>query len=214
MDYDIAVIGAGSGGLTVAIGLARAGKRVALIERHKIGGDCTNYGCIPSKALLDIARSGKHTVLSGLAAVRARRQVIQDEETPQALESYGLSMILGSAKFTDSHTLSITPSDYSLLNQEPSKKEAKKQPQKQLNAAFSITASRIVLATGAHSRTIEINGVTSSDILTNAEIFEQIVDIPHLVIIGGGYIGCELAEAFAGLGSKVTIIQRADRLIP
>jgi pyruvate/2-oxoglutarate dehydrogenase complex dihydrolipoamide dehydrogenase (E3) component/uncharacterized membrane protein YdjX (TVP38/TMEM64 family) len=197
MDYDIAVIGAGSWGLTVAIGLARTGKRVALVERHKIGGDCTNYGCVPSKALLDIARSGKHTVISGLAAARARRQLIQDEETPEALELHGLSMKIGDAQFVDPHTLAIS----SWVGQ--SRK-----------STTSVTAAHIVLATGAHSRTVEIDGVNPSDVLSNTEIFEQTIELPHLIIIGGGYIGCELAEAFAGLGSNVTIVQRADRLIP
>ncbi len=188
MKYDIIVIGAGSGGLTVAIGLAKAGKKVALIERGLIGGDCTNFGCIPSKALLDIAHSGKYTFLTGMAEMRRRRSEFQDEETPEKIASYGMEVIQGNASFVDPHTIQV--------------------------GTTTLTSKYIILATGSHASHIDIPGVTAEDLLSNTSIFEIDFDLKDLVIIGGGYIGCELAEAFAGLGVKVTLIQRGSRILP
>jgi len=191
-DYDIAVIGAGSGGLTVAFGLAGAGKKVALIEWGPIGGDCTNFGCVPSKALIDISKHSPEIWLQkALQEVRSRRQVIQDEETVEKVESHGPKVFQGYASFVDDHTLSISDTKKS-----------------------KITAKNIVVSTWSSAMKIDIPGVESTDILTNHEIFEQTEDIHDLIIIGGGYIGCELAESIAALWVRVHLIQRNDHLIP
>ncbi len=187
--YDIIVLWAGSGWLTVALGLAAAWKKVALIEQWKIGGDCTNYGCIPSKALIDIAKSGEYPFSEAMTETRKRRKGIQDEETPEKIAAHGITVIAWSGSFKDSHTISI-------------------------DGEKEITAKYIVISTGSHANTLEFPGVDSDDILTNETIFEITEDMKNLVIIGGGYIGCELAEAFANLWVQVTIIQRNNRLIP
>lgn len=191
-DYDIAVIGSGSGWLTVAFGLAGAGKKVALIEKGLIWGDCTNFGCVPSKALIDIS---KHQPGIGfkkaMEQVRDRRQIIQDEETVDKVESHGPKVFEGFGSFIDEHTLQIT--------------WEKKQ---------KISADKIIIATGSRARSLEIQGVDDKDILTNHEIFEQTSDIKKLVVIGGGYIGCELAESIAALWVEVHLVQRNQNLIP
>ena len=190
-DYDVAVVGAGSGWLTVALGLAKQ-KRVVLIEGGPIGGDCTNFWCVPSKALIDIA---KHNPEMGfqkaMKEVRDRRQMIQDEETVEKIESHGLKVLEWYAGFVDEHTLHIEWKDHS-----------------------HISAEKIVLATGSSARSLEIEGVASEDILTNHEIFEQTEDIKKLIVVGGGYIGCELAESIATLWVEVHLVQRNKYLIP
>ncbi|NDK09400.1 FAD-dependent oxidoreductase [Candidatus Gracilibacteria bacterium] len=191
-DFDVAVIGAGSGGLTVAFGLAAAGKTVALIEKGKMGGDCTNYGCIPSKALIDIAKSGKYKSLKdALVEVRARRKIIQDEETVDKIEGHGVTVFESRAFFHHEHCI--------ILEDCKSKE---------------ISAEYIVIATGSSAMKLNIDGVDKKDILTNKTIFEQQDEIKKLVIIGGGYIGCELAESISAVGTEVSIIQRNTDLIP
>jgi len=191
-DYDIAVVGAGSGGLTVAFWLAAAGKKVALIEGGLIGGDCTNFGCVPSKALIDIAKSGQYNSLkSALKEVRKRRQLIQDEETVDKIESHGLKVIEWYASFVDDHTLHVEWAHHT-----------------------HISASNIVLSTGSHAMTIDIPWVDQADILTNETVFEQTEDIQNMIVIWGGYIGSELAESIAAVWTTVHLIQRNIRLIP
>ena len=191
-DFDVAVVGAGSGGLTVAFWLSASGKKVALIEKWLIGGDCTNYGCVPSKALIDIAASGKYdTLKDALVEVRERRKIIQDEETPEKVESHGPKVFQGKASFVDEHTLHIDGGDHE-----------------------HIRAEKIVLATGSHASSIDIPWAEQKDILTNTTIFEQTDDIKKLVVIGGWYIGSELAQAVSKLWVEVHIVQRNARLIP
>ncbi len=191
-DYDIIVVGAGSGWLTVAFWLAAAGKKVALVEGGPIGGDCTNFWCIPSKALIDVAKSGQYSSLKkALKEVRKRRQVIQDEETVEKVESHGLKVIQWYASFVDEHTLHTEWQDH-----------------------VHISAEKIILATGSHAMTLSIPGVSPEDILTNETIFEQTEDIENMVVIWGWYIGSELAESIATLWVKTRLVQRNTRLIP
>jgi len=206
-DYDVAVIGAGSGWLTVALGLAGAGKKVALIEKGLIWGDCTNFGCVPSKALIDISKDNspfekgstwgtkgrdlKWDFKSAMQEVRNRRKIIQDEETVEKIESYGLKVFQWLARFKNYHTLNIIASKN-----------------------CQITAKKIVIASWSRAKKIELPGVQSEDILTNEEIFEQTDNIKNLVIIWGGYIGCELAESIAELWVTVHLVQRNKDLVP
>ncbi|MDP2090448.1 MAG: FAD-dependent oxidoreductase [Candidatus Gracilibacteria bacterium] len=190
-NFDVIVIGSGSGGLTVSIGLANAGKKVALIEKGLIGGDCTNFGCVPSKAFIDLAKNNHEglSVKQVLEKVRTRRKIIQDEETPEKIEKYGIKVFYGFASFKDKNTILI-------------------------DGKNEITAKNIIISTGSHANLINIDGVNKKDFLTNETIFEIEEEIKDLIVIGGGYIGCELSEAFANLGVKVTIIQRNKYLIP
>ena len=189
-DYDIAVIWAWSWGLTVSIWLASAWKKVVLIERWLIGWDCTNFGCVPSKAFIDIAKSWKYTsVKEALEKVRERRKVIQDEETIEHIEKYWMKIIKWFASFKDKNTLLI-------------------------DGKNEITAKNIVLSTWSHAMTLDIEWLKKEDILTNENVFELEENINDLVVIWWGYIWSELAECFVNLWIKVSIIQRNISLIP
>ena len=120
--------------------------------------------------------------------MRRRRKEFQDEETPEKIESYGIKVYTGNVQFIGTHSVAV---DGKVL-----------------------TGKHIVIATGSHSTKLEIPGLSPQDLLSNTSIFEIDFDLQHLVIIGGGYIGCELAEAFAGLGVKVTLVQRGSRILP
>jgi len=189
-DYDVIVIGSWSGGLTVSIWLASAWKKVALVEKWLIWWDCTNTWCVPSKAFIDIAKSGKYkSVKEILEKVRERRKIIQDEETIDKIESYGMKIFKGFASFEDKNTISV-------------------------DWKQKITAKNIVLSTGSSARIFPIEGIDKKEMLTNENVFELKDDIKDLVVMWWGYIWCELAESFANSRVRVTIIQRNERLIP
>jgi len=206
-DYDIAVVGAGSWGLTVALGLAGAGKKVALIEKWLIWGDCTNFGCVPSKALIDIAKHNPELGFKkAMSEVRARRQIIQDEETVEKIEAHGLKVLRGTASFVNDHTLQVLESWMQPLSLEKGEDSGE--------SWANVTARKIILSTGSRAAMIPLEWVDEDDILTNETIFEQSWDIKKLVIIGGGYIGCEMAESIASLWVEVHLVQRNTHLIP
>ncbi len=146
---------------------------------------------------------GRWGLKEALVEVRERRQEIQDEETVEKIEKYGMDIIQGFASFKNKNTLAIIPTNTS---PQPS-------PLKGEGVAI-ISAKKIVISTGSHPKVYPIEGIDSKDFLTNETIFEQTDDIKDLVVIGGGYIGCEMAESLASLGVKVTIIQRNICLIP
>lgn len=202
--YDLAIIGAGSAGLTAARFAARLGKRVALIEANRVGGDCTWTGCVPSKALLHAARVA-HTVRNGhrygisagdpaidFPAVMARvRDVIAQiyaAESPDALRSEGIDVIESPAEFVDGRTLSA--------------------------GGAAVTARRFLICTGASPFVPPIPGLVDTPYLTY-ESFWQLESLPHrMIVVGGGPIGCELAQACQRLGSQVTLIEALDRILP
>jgi pyruvate/2-oxoglutarate dehydrogenase complex dihydrolipoamide dehydrogenase (E3) component/uncharacterized membrane protein YdjX (TVP38/TMEM64 family) len=177
------VIGAWSGGLTVALGLASTGKKVLMIERGLIGWDCTNYGCVPSKTLIhadgDIAES--------LSSARHIRDEFRDEETRENFESKypHLTIVEWSASFINTHTIQVSGVEYSAKN--------------------------IVIATGSDPRIMEIEWVPVDRILTNRTIFD-VENIEKLVIVGWGFIAIEMALAFARRDVGVTMLVRSDRL--
>ena len=202
--YDIAIIGAGSAGLTAARFAARLGKRVALIEANRVGGDCTWTGCVPSKALLHAAKVA-HTVRNAsrygitakdqhidFGAVMGRVKGAVDEvyaqESPETLRAEGVDVLEGRAEFQDARTLAIG-------NQE-------------------VSARRFLICTGATPFVPPIPGLEDTPYLTY-ETFWDLAALPdRLVVIGGGPIGCELAQACQRLGSRVTLVEGADRLLP
>lgn len=188
-DFDVIVIGAWSGGLTVANGLVGVGKKVALVEKWSIGGDCTNYWCIPSKAFLDISRNlSWEWIQKILQEVRKRRKKIQDEETPEIVRSTGIHLYQWAAKMVSKNEVEI--------------------------GSTKISWRYIVIATGSRAQWMEIPWVAQTDILDNKSIFELEEPIKDIVIIGGGYIWCELAEAFQLSWVQVHLIQRNTFLIP
>jgi len=197
MNYDAVVIGAGSGGLSSAVGLAKVGNSVLLIEREEMGGECTNSGCVPSKALLHHAKSyylarqiaGQTTASenyrqAAFAYVRTKISEILAEETPEHFEKLGITVLKGEASFTSKTAVTVKGQSY--------------------------TFKKAIIATGSSPRHLTVDGLPEDKTLSNQNLF-QIETIPnHLLIIGGGPIGLEMGQAFAYLGSRVTIIERGE----
>lgn len=185
------VIGAGSGGLTVAIGLARTGKKVALIEKSPhLGGECTNSGCIPSKALIHAAKTklGRDSFRYVWSIINQ----IREEESPAALEKQGVTVLKGTASFVSKDEIDVTSTD---------------------GHTQTITADHIVISTGSSPQIIDIPGLPNEKLHTNETIF-SINEIPKtLIVIGAGPVGCELAMAFAQLGSTVHIVYRGTGIL-
>jgi dihydrolipoamide dehydrogenase len=183
--FSTIVIGAGSGGMTAAIGLAGLGRKVALIEGHHVGGDCTNVGCVPSKTLIHLAKNFKPGMNADevLQEVICKRDALRNKETEEVEHLENLTFIRGMATFAAPKKLSITGN----------------------GIRRELTADNIVIATGAHPRMIDIPGLPEEMILTNESLFD-ITNLPrHLVIVGAGVIALEMAFAFQKLGSKVTM---------
>ncbi len=191
-NFHTIVIGAGSGGLTVAYGLASIGRRVALIEAHHVGGDCTNVGCIPSKTLIHLAQQCDGDGTAALARVRQKRDALRAKETQEFGAVANLSLIFGRARIIAPHQVAVAPSD---------------------GGERILTARHIVIATGARPRLLTVPGLPAERALTNERIFEIDHTPQHLAIIGGGAIGVELAFAFRNLGSRVSIIDIAPRVV-
>jgi pyruvate/2-oxoglutarate dehydrogenase complex dihydrolipoamide dehydrogenase (E3) component len=193
--FKYVVIGSGSGGLTIAIGLANLGKQVALIEANHVGGDCTNVGCIPSKTLINLAKEFRRgdDVNAVLREVIKKRDALRDKETEEIQNFPNIQFIQGHASFSGEKELIVV---------EPDGNEQQ------------IKAENIIIATGARPRLLQIPGLPQEKTLTNESIFD-IAQLPrHLVIMGAGIIAVELAVAFRKLGSKVTLIALDGRVLP
>lgn len=202
--FDIIVIGAGSGGLNVASFMNAAGFRVLLIDKNEasIGGDCLNFGCIPSKALIHVARQiyeGKQAEQFGfiqngtldiqkvMAYVRKAQETIREHENAEYFRDKGMTVVLGEASFCGRHEVIVNGEVYS--------------------------AKKIVLATGSRPRNLVLPGIETATVYTNETIF-LIDTLPKkLVFIGGGPISVELGQAFARLGSQVTIVSTGKRIL-
>jgi pyruvate/2-oxoglutarate dehydrogenase complex dihydrolipoamide dehydrogenase (E3) component len=199
---DLCVIGAGSGGLSVAAAAAAFGVPVVLIEKGKMGGDCLNYGCVPSKALIAAAKhaaSFAHAAEFGLASTRPRVNfpqvrehvhgviaAIAPNDSKQRFTALGVQVIEGAAHFTDPSTVAV--------------------------GDVRIKARRFVIATGSSPAIPPIPGLADTPYLTNETIFDLLVCPRHLMVIGAGSIGVELAQAFRRLGAEVTVIEAATPL--
>ena len=199
--HDVIVVGAGAAGLTAAGGCARLGLRVALIERDRMGGECLNTGCVPSKALLAAAHRAQAMRGCALgvtgagpavdwAAVRAHVQgaiaAIAPHDAEERFAAWGVEVIRGDASLTGRHSLQV--------------------------GRRTLSAPRIVLATGSDPAVPAIPGLTGIPFLTNETLFAVDVLPSHLVVLGGGAIGVEMAQAFRRLGSAVTLLDRATVL--
>lgn len=196
-DYDIVVIGAGAAGLSVTAGAAQLGQRVLLIERHRMGGDCLNSGCVPSKALLAAGHSLRAIRAAGRfgidapdpavswAAVRAHvHDVIASIAPVDSVERYqglGATVRLGEARFVAPNAIVVD--------------------------GQRITARRFVVAAGSRAVVPPIEGLAEAGYWTNETLFDLTERPDHLLILGGGPIGLEMADAFAGLGCRVTLIE-------
>ena len=208
--YNIVVIGAGSGGLTVAAGAAGLGARVALIEKHKMGGDCLNYGCVPSKALLRAAKAVHHVreaprfnvrntsdpgpqdAKAIMDYVRSCQAHIAPHDSVERFEGLGVEV------FVD-HGGGVIRS--------PNQVEVG-------STGRILDTKQIVVATGSRARLPEIPGLTEAGFLTNETIFDVETLPPRFLVMGGGPIGTELGQAFSRLGSKVTIVSSREHICP
>ncbi len=190
--YTTTVIGAGSGGMTVAIGLAALGKPVALIEGLHVGGDCTNVGCVPSKTLIHLAKEFSPGMDPDevLREVIRKRDALRDKETEEVQEMENLTFIQGMAKFSGPKTLEVTAPNGSIRQ---------------------ITADNIVISTGARPRLLDIPGLPEERTLTNVSLFDLTNAPQHIAIVGTGIIALELGFAFHKLGIQVTMFALDDR---
>jgi len=202
--YNLVVIGGGTAGLVTAGGAATLGARVALVEKHLLGGDCLNTGCVPSKCLLRSARAFtdiKKAEQLGLqvtgdvrvdfpaimARMRSIRAHISHHDSVQRMNDLGVDIYFGEASFADSNTIVVGDT----------------------NLAFQ----KAVIATGGRPAEPEIEGLRDVGYLTSDDVFNLAQCPSRFAVIGGGPIGCELAQAFARFGSKVTLLHNKDRLL-
>jgi len=185
--YHLAIVGAGPAGLIAAIGAAGLGANVALIERHTMGGDCLNVGCVPSKCLLDYSKKHPGDFDGAFSWVREVRAGIAPHDSVSRYTELGVDVFLGDAKFADDGTLDV--------------------------GGTRINARKYALCTGASAMVPPIPGLKESDPLTNENVFDLQEKPKSISVLGGGPIGCELAQAFARLGVEVHLFELADRVL-
>lgn len=202
ISVDFCIIGAGSGGLSLAAAAAAFGQKVVLIEKHKMGGDCLNYGCVPSKALIAAGKRAhimRTSAPFGIQPVEPRVdprgvhehvhsviEAIAPNDFVERFTGLGVRVITAAARFVDKETVAA--------------------------GEHLIKARYFVVATGSAPVVPPIPGLADVPYFTNETIFDNAVKLPHLIVIGGGPIGLELAQAHARLGSKVTVIEGAKAL--
>ena len=213
-DYDLIVIGGGAAGLVAATGAAVLGAKTALIEKNKLGGDCTWYGCIPSKSLLksaqvfSIAKRFKEFGISAgtqntydpslvMSHVREVVKKISTHHPAEVFEKRGIKVLFGSPKFIDQNTIEFSAKGGSASGGKGEK----------------ISAKRFIISSGSHPMVPSIAGLKDINCLTNENVFDLEVLPKSLAVLGGGPIGMELSLAFARLGVEVSIIEMFDRLM-
>jgi len=199
LEFDVCVIGAGSGGLSVAAGASQMGARTALIERAAMGGDCLNTGCVPSKALLAAGHAAQAIRTSGRFGVNGAEPKIDFAKVHAHVHG-----VIGA----------IAPNDsvarFSGLGVHVIEAEGKFTGPREVEAGgTTIRAKRFVVATGSRAGVPPIEGLDETPFLTNESIFERTAAPEHLVVIGGGPIGLEMAQAHRRLGARVTVIEMA-----
>lgn len=182
---DLCVIGAGSGGLSVAAGASQLGASVVLIEQGRMGGECLNTGCVPSKALLAAAARGADFAQAHVH-VRAVIDEIAPQDSEERFEGLGVRVIREQARFSGPRTV--------------------------LAGDRTIRARRFVLATGSQPAVPPVPGLAEVPYLTNETVFDARPEPEHLIVLGAGPVGIELAQAFGRLGARVSVVDR-DRLL-
>ena len=197
--YNLVVIGGGTAGLVCAAGAAGLGARVALVERHLMGGDCLNYGCVPSKAVIRSSRiaadlraadrfgvkvpAGSEVDFPAvMERMRRLRAQISQHDSAQRLRSLGVDVFLGEARFTGARTVEV--------------------------AGQTLNFKKAVVATGGRPVQPSVPGMGEAGFLTNETVFSLTERPPRLVVIGGGPIGCEFAQAFQRLGCQVSLLHK------
>ncbi|BAW95204.1 mercuric reductase [[Synechococcus] sp. NIES-970] len=204
VDFDIVVIGGGSGGLVVASAAAQLNAKVALVEKNRLGGDCLWSGCVPSKSFLHAAKVA-HQVRQarqvGICAeapeinfpevighVQKAIATIEPHDSPERFRELGVEVIFGEGRFLNETTF--------LVN------------------GRKLTARAFVVATGSRATIPAIEGLEAVDFITNEQVFSLAEQPKSLAVIGAGPMGCELGQAFHRLGTEVTLITGGDRLLP
>lgn len=201
--YDLIILGGGPAGLVAASSAAGLGARTALIERHLLGGDCLNVGCIPSKALLAAANAAhavRHAARFGIhssppvvdfpevmARMRNLRATIAPHDSARRFQELGVDVFLGHGRFASPDTIEV--------------------------GGRELCFRRALIATGARPSLPNVPGLAQAGVLTNENVFNLTTLPRHLVVLGSGPIACELAQAFRRLGSEVTLLARRDRLL-
>ena len=203
--YNLVVVGAGTAGLVTAAVAAGLGARVALVERHLMGGDCLNVGCVPSKGVLRAARvwaSARDGAAFGLtfpggverdfgaamARMRRLRAEISHVDSAERFTGLGVDVFIGEARFTGPDAVAVGDT--------------------------TLRFARAAVCTGARAAVLPIPGLADAGCLTNETVFSLTELPPRLAVIGAGPIGCELAQAFARFGSEVTVLEQAPRILP
>lgn len=199
--YDITILGGGSGGLTAARLATALGARTALIDKERLGGDCLHYGCVPSKALIHVAKVvslAKTTLDLGMAPTDGNvdmarvsahiQQVIERVSQAEQTSVEQVTVRFGHAIFCSPHELDLD--------------------------GERISSGHFIIATGSHPHVPLVEGLEEAGYLTNEDVFDLHELPPSLVVVGAGPIGVELAQAFARLGSRVTVIQGPERVLP
>src|SRR6266851_2961885 len=202
--YDLVVIGGGTAGLVSAAGAAGLGARVALVERKRLGGDCLNTGCVPSKAILRTARAvgeirrapdlgahvGRVDVDFGavMRRMRQRRAGLAPNDSAERMTRLGIDVFFGAASFRSARELAL--------------------------GSTTLRFRRAVIATGSRPAVPPIDGLAHTPYLTNETVFELTERPTRLLTIGAGPIGCELSQAFARLGTQVVLLDQSPRVLP
>ncbi len=202
--YNLVVIGGGTAGLVSAMGAAGLGAKVALVERHLLGGDCLNFGCVPSKGLLRAARAVRAVreapafgvrvggvelgFAEAIGRMRRLRAEIAPHDSARRLAEMGVDVFLGDARFVARDSIEV--------------------------ASERLSFARAIVATGARAGALSVPGLGEAGPLTNETVFSLTARPRRLVVIGGGPIGCELSQLFRRFGSEVVVIDRGPRLLP
>ena len=203
-DLDAIVIGAGQAGPPLAVRLAQAGQRVAMIEKSMLGGTCVNNGCIPTKTLVASARAAwvarnaaawgvqiEGPIKVDMRAVKARKDALVDESRKSLQQwvdgTQGLALIRGEARFTSAHSVEV--------------------------AGRELRAARFFIDCGGRPFVPELPGLSDVPYLTNVSMMELDILPEHLIIVGGSYVGLEFAQMYRRFGSRVSVIERGGKLI-
>lgn len=203
--YNLAVLGGGTAGLVAAAAAAGLGAKVALIEKHMLGGDCLNYGCVPSKAVIRCARAAAEVQAASefgvridgdvspdfsavLQRMRKLRSKISHHDSAERFQALGVDVFLGTGRFTGPHAITVDDQ--------------------------TITFRKAMIATGTRPAMPDIPGLEEAGYLTNETVFSLTSQPERMLVIGAGPIGCELSQAFARLGVSVTLLPSRRGVLP
>jgi pyruvate/2-oxoglutarate dehydrogenase complex dihydrolipoamide dehydrogenase (E3) component len=203
--YNLVVIGAGTAGLVTAAGAAALGAKVALVEKNRMGGDCLNFGCVPSKALLrsarfhaDLHQAAKFTgrvlpptpadFTAAMERMRRLRAQLSHHDSAARFREMGVDVFLGAASFVDRERVEV--------------------------AGSTLRFKKAVIATGSRAARPRIDGLEAAEYLTNETVFDLTERPRRLLVIGGGPLGCELAQAFCRLGCQVILANQEPYFLP